>query len=615
MECVLVPFAPQELPDELGEALRGAALKFFEEQRARDAGQRWYTRGTYAFTHGSPRHLYIEGAPVAVASLGQVQRFPMPTGLAVPTEFGSIIDAVVAAITRLSEAARYGLNDTVYEGELSNAEREGRKPPGGWLDESGGSYRVDADVLAACGFVRAAANRLLPDFLAERYELIVETRPVEDWFKHGPLRLMLRPHGGTDGEADFQPDDAADGFRLWLQLALLEAAEQTGRARSFLYEIASDWWGQAEAANDAIQREERDADELADLAKTHEEQFEAAVAALRGIAEVDWVTGALASRLALRPAGDDVLSRAARDRRFFVVDEPERHLHPKLQREAARWLSETSTERAAPALLATHATAFLSLPAKNGLTYVYCWREGTDSRLRRFSLAELEDLDKVGAEMGFDRGELLATVALFLVVEGRHDGEVLTRAFRSELADAHIAVVPMEEASQYTAVLDSEALWRYTSAKVAVATDKFTPERFKQLMGNEEQLRELRKSEAPEETKALAKLMGNARHQGKEIHLLGHPEDDLLDAIDEDIVMAVYERYPGHADARRLWAEAQGHEGLPAARKKIFCEEHFAIPNNVTTYQRLGDELAARNRKPEALQQIVQAAAALALPE
>ena len=55
----------------------------------------------------------------------------MPTGLAVPTEFGSIIDAVVAAITRLSEAARYGLNDTVYEGELSNAEREGRKPPGG----------------------------------------------------------------------------------------------------------------------------------------------------------------------------------------------------------------------------------------------------------------------------------------------------------------------------------------------------------------------------------------------------------------------------------------------------------------------------------------------------
>ena len=300
--------------------------------------------------------------------------------------------------------------------------------------------RVDADVLAACGFMRAAANRLLPDFLAERYELIVETRPVEDWFKHGPLRLMLRPHGGTDGEADFQPDDVADGFRLWLQLALLEAGEQTGRARSFLYEIASDWWGQAEAANDAIQREEPDADELADLAKTHEEQFEAAVAALRGIAEVGWVTGALASRLALRPAGDDVLSRAARDRRFFVVDEPERHLHPKLQREAARWLSETSTERAAPALLATHATAFLSLPAKNGLTYVYCWRDGTDSRLRRFSLAEPKTWTRSVPRWDLTAGSFWPRSRCSSSSRAVTTARCFTRAFASELADAHIAV-------------------------------------------------------------------------------------------------------------------------------------------------------------------------------
>ena len=208
---------------------------------------------------------------------------------------------------------------------------------------------------------------------------------------------------------------------------------------------------------------------------------------------------------------------------------------------------------------------------------------------------------------------LLATVAVFLVVEGQHDAEVLTRAFRSDLADAHVAVVPMEGASQYTAVLDSQALWRYTSAKVAVATDKFTPERFAELMGDDEQLAALRQSNAPEETKALAKLMGTARYQGKQIHLLGHAEDDLLDAIDEDIVIAVYERYPGHAEARRLWSEEQQRNTLPAARKKSFYEQHFAIPNNVTSYQRLGDELAANNRRPAPLARIVEAAKALAL--
>jgi len=499
------------------------------------------------------------------------------------------------------------------EGELSKEERDRRQPPGGWLDQSDGNYRVDTDVAAACAFVRQAANRLLPGFLASRYELIVETRPIDDWFTDGPLRLMLRPQGAERND-DFELGDVADGLRLWLQLALLEAAEQTGRVRTFLYEIASDWWGQAQAANDAIQNEDPDAAGLQELARPHEQQFEAAVASLRSIPEVGWVTGELASRLALRPA-TDVLSRAAQDRRLFVVDEPERHLHPRLQREAARWLSDTAAERAAPLLLATHSTAFLSLPVHEGLSDVYCSRYGLDSTVRRFALAELQDLDRVGAEMGFDRGELLATIAVFLVVEGRHDAEVLTRAFRFELADAHVAVVPMEGASQYTAVLDSQALWRYTSAKVAVATDKFTPERFNELMGDDEQLVALRRSNAPEETKALAKLMGSARHQGKEIHLLGHAEDDLLDAIDEDIVISIYERYPGHAEARRLWSEEQQRDNLPAARKKSFYEQRFAIPNNVTTYQRLGDELAAKNRRPAALARIVAAAGALAVAE
>jgi hypothetical protein len=89
----------------------------------------------------------------------------------------------------------------------------------------------------------------------------------------------------------------------------------------------------------------------------------------------------------------------------------------------------------------------------------------------------------------------------------------------------------------------------------------------------------------------------------------------LLDALDEDIVISVYERYPGHAEARRLWSEEQQRDKLPAARKKIFYEQRFAIPNNVTTYQKLGDELAANNRRPAALAQIVETAKALALVE
>jgi len=31
--------------------------------------------------------------------------------------------------------------------------------------------------------------------------------------------------------------------------------------------------------------------------------------------------------------------------RFYIIDEPERHLHPRLQRTAARWLADTMRER------------------------------------------------------------------------------------------------------------------------------------------------------------------------------------------------------------------------------------------------------------------------------
>lgn len=170
----------------------------------------------------------------------------------------------------------------------------------------------------------------------------------------------------------------------------------------------------------------------------------------------------------------------------------------------------------------------------------------------------------------------------------------------------------MEGVSQYTAVLDSQALWRYTRAKVAVATDKFTEERRRELMGSDEELTKLRKTTAPEETKALAKLIGNARYQGKHVELLGHAEDDLLDAIDEDIVISLFPDYPGHAEARRLWTEAQQAQNLRAKHKKPFYEQHFKVPNDVRTYQRLGDELALNNRRPAALARIVGEAVKLA---
>jgi predicted ATP-dependent endonuclease of OLD family len=62
------------------------------------------------------------------------------------------------------------------------------------------------------------------------------------------------------------------------------------------------------------------------------------------------------------PAGRIVNDRfATLARRVVVADEPERHLHPRLQRHAAHWLSNLAGAAAAQCVVASHATAFLGV--------------------------------------------------------------------------------------------------------------------------------------------------------------------------------------------------------------------------------------------------------------
>jgi hypothetical protein len=324
----------------------------------------------------------------------------------------------------------------------------------------------------------------------------------------------------------------------------------------------------------------------------------------------EWVEGVLAERLANAPPAD-WSSRAASHHRFFVVDEPERHLHPRRQREAAAWLADTTAEREAPCLVATHATAFLSLPPSDEPSYVYAERKDDDIQLLPFAAGELETLDEAVRALGFDRGELLTTVALFLVVEGRHDQEVLDRIFGADLRAAHISVVPMEGVGAWRAVLDSHALWRYSTASVALATDKFDPAVLQKVVDDPRESRRLRRSDAPDETKVLAKLIGTAQEQGKAIHLLGHPGADLIEVLDEDVIKSVYPGYPGHVEAERRWKEAV-ENGATARQKKPFYEREFRVPNDVKTYMALGDAHVAADVQPPALRTLVDDAIALA---
>lgn len=155
-------------------------------------------------------------------------------------------------------------------------------------------------------------------------------------------------------------------------------------------------------------------------------------------------------------------------------------------------------------------------------------------------------------------------------MEGIYDLVVLERIF-GELRAARIALIPMEGLSNYQAVVDSDVLWRYSTAQVALATDKFQSKALEKVLGDPKAARALRSSKAADdELKILAKLIGIAERNGKQIHLLGHRSADLPDVLDEGIMQAEYPGYPGHAEAQERWAKASAEGAKSAERKQLY---------------------------------------------
>jgi hypothetical protein len=351
-----------ELEDGVVAALRASDLQPFRQERERAAGDTTFRGlGMYEALYGRPRHLWVDGAPVAIASLGLSIDVPMPKGLAVPADFGALHGAVSDSATGLITSAVHGLHDAALDGDdLDTEERAERTAPRAWLTKKDGWVGLSEEAVAAFRFVAAAANRRLPRFLNERYQLETRVGDIDRWLERPPLQLMVAATDTGGIVEDFPVEQVAEGYRLWVQLAVLNALEDAGRLQSLLGLRASDWY---DAERDIANRgAEPDEDELEALAEA-ERRFEAVRQALidLGAPGAKWVTGEAEQALAAVP-GDDWTRGGTRERRLLVIDEPERHLQPALQREAARWLAATATATRAPMLIATHSPAFLSLP-------------------------------------------------------------------------------------------------------------------------------------------------------------------------------------------------------------------------------------------------------------
>jgi hypothetical protein len=498
---------------------------------------------------------------VSVCTLGRIAWPLLPEPVTIPQGTRAALVSLENVIGRLATAVRlHDVSDHVYDDAL----KLGYSDYGSWVigDRDGKSIALDPLVEALCDAAAIAANRRLPHFVASTYRVVLTIRPILKWENEGRVEGRLEPVG--DGIA-FSMDRVAAGFRVWLELALLEAVgllERYASLWAFLESGSHDWDleetdpPEEVAAVAQLLRSEAIIDAPDSLS-----QHEADLARL-----VEWTYAQ--ARHDPGAIGDAIdLDRG----RLYLLDEPERHLHPRLQRAAARWLEDTFRQVPSQAVVATHAPAFLNGGPDVQLISVRRGRE--TSGLPPLDGAALRATDQLAREMGYDRGELFAGIAAVLYVEGRLDRVVIESLFGEQLRSARIVVSAFGGTYNITEVVH-DPLAAYTTAPAAVLVDNARRDKIQRLK-SDPRYRARVAAQRGGELRALARLIDYASSNGKGIEPFGHSKRDIFFFIDDIALKRSFDRWPGHDEADRQWRRQR--RSRSAADWKDFYYQKFGV--------------------------------------
>jgi hypothetical protein len=171
--------------------------------------------------------------------------------------------------------------------------------------------------------------------------------------------------------------------------------------------------------------------------------------------------------------------------RLYLIDEPEQHLHALMQRKVAPWLAQLVSKGSAQAMITTHSVPFLTAGSERETCWVYVRRPSDGpTRVETLDAPTLGAFSELELDVGWDRGQLLSTIALLLFVDGRSDQAVLEALLGDELRRLGVAVIPMHGQSRAKGILDAEILLRYSTAMVAVWLDRVPQETIAELLAH-----------------------------------------------------------------------------------------------------------------------------------
>lgn len=216
----------------------------------------------------------------------------------------------------------------------------------------------------------------------------------------------------------------------------------------------------------------------------------------------------------------------------ILLDEPELGLHPSALGGAHRWL-ESQVRSGVALVVATHNPKLMNVGGQLR-TRLLLTRDNTGT----VSSLDLDgpdgsSLHEVAEEVGVSGADLLQTTRLLLLVEGRHDEQVLDFFGSSLLDDAGVVVLPLHGTRNTANFAESEILARW-GVPVAVLFDNTRTSVVRDM-----QTQEVTGMRFDEERKASA-FVNRLLQRGHPVGAVPFDVPDVFCALRVDAVRAAY---------------------------------------------------------------------------
>jgi hypothetical protein len=224
------------------------------------------------------------------------------------------------------------------------------------------------------------------------------------------------------------------------------------------------------------------------------------------------------------------LQPSRRAQPLLLFDEPELHLHPLAQREAGQWLSQRLLEGDLGAVVAaTHSPTMLG--ATSSSTRVLALRrEDGRTPITQLSGDLLAELDALSTAAGLGREAWLFVTRAVLVVEGRHDQQILEVFYKRQLGRLRCRTLVLDGTKNSNRLLDSEFVGE-SGLPMYVLFDNVRLDRIRAGMSLDEMT---------DEEQRVSKLL--SKSQEHDLVFLPYSEPDILCALPRVTVARRYGR-------------------------------------------------------------------------